>query len=115
MLDFDSAIIGAYPQCDILETTFSTAGINTPANSGISISLSPDITADNTYVRTAGIVPTGTLRFAVYDLTGKLLLNTSLTANQTQVDCSNLPSAVYIWRVLDENENIVGVGKLVKQ
>jgi hypothetical protein len=115
LLDFDSTTIGAYPMCSILETGFPTTGIITPANGAVNVSVSPNITADNTYVHTTGIVTNGALRFAVYDLTGKLLLSIPLTTNPAQVGCSNLPSAVYIWRVLDENENMVGVGKLVKQ
>ena len=115
LLYFDMNTTGAYPMCSITGTGLSANhGIITQANN-VSISVSPNVTADNTDVHTTGVAAGNALRFAVYDLTGKQLLNNPLTGNLTAVDCTNLPSAVYIWRVLDENENVMGAGKLVKQ
>ena len=99
-------------------TVFSDSeilGISTPTTNTPTISLYPNLTSDYTYVHLSNLPTNATLHLAVYNLTGGLMFNQPLAANGVKIDCSNLPSAVYIWRVLDENENVMGTGKLVKQ
>jgi hypothetical protein len=93
---------------EILGTSDSTTEI-------AAISLYPNLTAAYTYVHISNAPTNRALHLAVCDLTGRQMLSQSLTNHRTKIDCTNLPAAVYIWRVLDENENVMGAGKLVKQ
>lgn len=90
-------------------------GITGPLNNTFAISLYPNLTADYTYVRLSNFATNPALHLAFYDLAGRIIVNQPITASRTPIDCRNLPSAVYIWRVCDEQQNVVGSGKLVKQ
>lgn len=49
----------------------------------------------------------------VYDINGKLLINKKMIDTRNQVDISNLPSAMYLFKLVSERGEVVE--KIVKQ
>jgi len=56
-----------------------------------------------------------TYHFNLYDLTGRLLISYSLPVGNTNVLCSNLSPAMYVWKACDNNGNVLCSGKIIKQ
>jgi hypothetical protein len=52
--------------------------------------------------------------FILYDLTGKMIKQQRIVNKQTRIELGNLPSATYIYQVVDDKKALVSSGKLVK-
>ncbi|MCX6310310.1 MAG: T9SS type A sorting domain-containing protein [Bacteroidetes bacterium] len=76
-----------------------------------SFSLFPNPANDNLTIKTDKIFP-GKQTFFIYDLSGKEILRTKIISQQTQINVGELPSGVYICRLVDEH-GFVANNKLV--
>jgi hypothetical protein len=52
--------------------------------------------------------------FILYDLTGKMIKQQRIVNKKTSIELGNLPSATYIYQVVDDKKALVSSGKLVK-
>jgi hypothetical protein len=52
--------------------------------------------------------------FLLYDLGGKLIKQLQLVNSKTTIPLGNLPSATYIYQVIDNNRKLIASGKLVR-
>jgi hypothetical protein len=91
------------------------AGIGDVSKPQVSVHLFPNPARDKTNIFISGVSNTNALIFSLYDLTGRQVLSARLTGIHTSIDCRMLPSAVYVWRVSDVDENVLQSGKLVKE
>jgi hypothetical protein len=91
------------------------AGIGDVSKQQVSVHLFPNPARDKTNIFISGVSNTNALTFSLYDLTGRQISSTRLTGIHTSIDCQKLPSALYVWRVIDVDENVVQSGKLVKE
>lgn len=52
--------------------------------------------------------------FILYDLTGKMIKQQRIVNKKTRIELGNLPSATYIYQVVDDKKALISSGKLVK-
>ena len=52
--------------------------------------------------------------FMLYDLTGKMIKQQRIVGQRTNIGLGNLPSATYIYQVVDDKKALISSGKLVK-
>ncbi len=94
-------------------TGFTIQGVQQPYE--ISNVLSRDDLAENIYIQlipnpttrkimlTVMEVSHGDLSYQLYDLTGKLLKQNPITSVNTHIDLSNLPTAIYMLKIIEDN------------
>jgi hypothetical protein len=82
------------------------------ANEAISIYPNPSKTSINIDISDTSLADKTELK--LYDVMGKMVVNTNLTKKLTTLKTSNLPSGIYLYKVLDNNKTIQS-GKLIFQ
>jgi N-acetylneuraminic acid mutarotase len=85
----------------------SVEEINT--RNGISIIPNPS----NNKITISSPAITGNTLLSIFNVSGKKVIEKQLTDNETQIDISALPRGVYFVRL--QNENMVEIGKIVKE
>jgi hypothetical protein len=78
----------------------------------ISIYPNPAKTSINIDISNASLVDNAELK--LYDAMGRIVVNTNLTKKLTTLKTNNLPSGIYLYKVLDNNKTIQS-GKLIFQ
>ncbi|MEX1001907.1 MAG: T9SS type A sorting domain-containing protein [Crocinitomicaceae bacterium] len=79
----------------------------------ISLSVFPNPTADNLTLQISNY-NNEKLAYQLYDMQGKLLSNGQVTAQQTQINTSNLPPATYFINVVNQENKQVQSFKIIK-
>lgn len=88
--------------------------------SGVSIAESADLTAIKLYPNpsadylTLHLEDITAAKYELYDVNGKNLQQSCISSDFTTIDISNLPSAVYILRICEENKEIKSF-KIIKK
>ncbi len=77
----------------------------------ISLQLFPNPTAENL---TLQISQYQNLSYQLFDMQGKLLSNSPIAAEQTQINMSSLPEATYFVNVLNQENKLVQSFKIIK-
>ncbi|HLP19609.1 MAG TPA: T9SS type A sorting domain-containing protein [Chitinophagales bacterium] len=54
------------------------------------------------------------LRFFIFDITGKKILHKPISSSTSTVDCNNLSTGIYIWK-LTNGETVLSSGKMIKE
>jgi hypothetical protein len=79
----------------------------------ISLSIFPNPTADNLTLQISDY-NNEKLSYQLFDMQGKLLNNGQVTAQQTQINTSSLPSATYFINVVNQENKQVQSFKIIK-
>jgi hypothetical protein len=79
----------------------------------ISLTVFPNPTADNLTLQISDY-NNEKMSYQLYDMQGKLLNNGQITAQQTQIDMSGLPSATYFINVVNQENKKVQTFKVIK-
>ena len=79
----------------------------------ISLSIFPNPTADNLTLQISDY-NNEKLSYQLFDMQGKLLNNGQVTAQQTQINTSSLPSATYFINVVNQENKKVQSFKIIK-
>ena len=90
-----------------------TVGIN-ETRLNISLTAFPNPTTDNLTLLISDF-NNENLSYQFYDLQGKLLSRLQITAKQTQINTSSLPSATYIINIVNHENKKVQSFKIIKK
>jgi hypothetical protein len=89
-----------------------TVGIK-EAELNISLSVFPNPTADNLILQISDY-KNEKLSYQLYNMQGKLLNHGQVTAQQTQINTSSLPTATYFINVVNQDNKKVQLFKIIK-
>jgi uncharacterized repeat protein (TIGR03803 family) len=92
--------------------TTTTTGINTVKNQ-VSMKVYPNPGKGLFNIQTVGTASAATVN--VFNVLGEQVLTTNISGPTNQIDLSNQPSGVYLYRVITIDGTLVGEGKLVIQ
>lgn len=87
-------------------------GIGNLTNQDNKVTAFPNPSSSNVTIQLADEVPNPVLM--IYDIAGTLVLQTTFTGEQIVLDRSDLPSGMYFYRVLNNND-LVGSGKIIME
>lgn len=82
------------------------SGMEKGKDIGLSFLAYPNPTSENLILRT-DLPETSVLSFQLFDMYGKLLYSNILSGKETRIDMSNLGSAHYFLKVMDNNEELI--------
>jgi len=88
-------------------------GISEDYTSSSAIRVYPNPTSDNLYIETND--NSDAVSVHLFDVAGKLILNTTVAGDNTPVDLSSLQNGIYILKVYTVNNDLLFVDKIIKK
>jgi PKD repeat protein len=93
------------------QITFIRDGIGEVVNK-IGLLLYPNPTSEKAIVKIDGIASLGTLHFELYDVTGRMVKQTQLTQQETEITNDGLAAGMYLYKVYS-NADLLAAGRLI--
>ena len=109
--DFGTGMDGKNPFRSLVPYKIST-GINTVSKISASINIYPNPNNGNFTIQLQNVKRQNT-QIEIFNVLGEKIYTTNLNSTNTQINLNNNAGGIYLFRVLDEQDNLIGEGKLV--
>jgi len=99
---------------NVCDTVTSTAGIAGITSNSTKITIYPNPNNGQFTILQSSIANAKS-SVEIYNVLGEMIKNIGLTGTTNQIDLSAQPEGIYLYRVISENGNLIGQGKLIIQ